>query len=210
MYYYNYLVERWNSHLKITADKFLDFKQSDNELVMQGTPKWWDDYVLSKINLCDFNIYFICMYTVTHGQYNKVTDYKKVWGLHRIEKGFYDNFYENTKGRVYFGIQKGNEQHLLKHIDSSTILLLPKKFELDADKIFNIFRKHKFDFSQESGSGYQTYIEVNMLYNGSYLLKYNSTDEVSLLIFNNQLKDWFDSNILASAEGACETVFRKP
>ena len=210
MYYYNYLVERWNTHLKITADKFLDFKHSDNELVKQGTPKWWDDYVISKINLCDFNIYFICMYTVTHGHYNKITDYKKVWGLHRIENGFYDNFYENTKGRVYFGIQKGNEQHFLNHIDSSTILLLPKKFGLDADEIFNIFKKHKFDFSQESVSGYQTYIEVNKLYDGSYLLKYNSEDEVSLLIFNNQLKDWFDSNILASVEGDCETVFRKP
>lgn len=209
MYYYNYIVERENTYLKITAERFLDFQHSDNELVMQGTPKWWDDYVISKINLCDFDIYFLCTYTAVHGQYNKLTDYKKVWGLHRIEKGFYDNYYENTKGRVYFGIQKGREQLSLKHTGSSTILLLPKKFKLDANKIFNVFREHKFDFSKIEAFEHQVLVEVSMLYEGSILLKYNSTNEVSLLIFNNKLEDWFNEDILISHEGASETVYRK-
>ncbi len=209
MYYCNYIVEREASYLKITAEKFLDFQHSDNELVMQGTPKWWDDYVISKINLCDFNLYFICTYTVIHGQYNRLTDYKKVWGLHEIEKGFYDNYYENTKGRVYFGIQKTNEQQQLKYNGSNTILLLPKKYKLDADKIFNIFKKHKFDFSETKAFEYQVFVEVNKLYEGSILLKYNSTNEVSLVIFGNNLGDWFDNDMLISCEGASETIYRK-
>lgn len=209
MYYYNYIVEREASCLKITAEKFLDFHYSDSEPVMQGTPKWWDDYVISKIDLNNFKIYFLCTCTVTHGQYNRLTDYKKVWGLHKIEKGFYDNYYENSKGRVYFGIQKVPQQQSLMYIGSSTILLLPKKIELDADKIFNIFKNHKFDFSETKLSECKPFVEVSMIYEGSIILKYNCTNEVSLLLFHKKLDDWFNKDTLISHEGDSETVYRK-
>lgn len=209
MYYYNYIVERNASYLKICAEKFLDFQHSDNEFVMLGTPKWWDDYLISKISLCEFDVYFICTYTAIHGQYNRLTDYKKVWGLHEIEKGFYDNYYENDKGRVYFGIQKDLEKKFLNYTGSSTILLLPKRIKLDADKIFDIFREHKFDFSETNISGTQTLVKISMLYEGSILLKYNSTNEISLTIFNNKLEDWFKTDLLTSHEGDYETVYHK-
>lgn len=209
MYYCDYLVERETSYLKITANLFLDFQHSDNELVVLGTPKWWDDYVISKINLCEFDIYFLCACTVSHGEYNRLTDYKKVWGLHKIEKGFYDNYYENAKGRVYFGILKGVEQPALNYIGSSTILLLPKTFKLDENKIFNIFRDHKFDFSETKISKLQALAEVSMLYDGSILLKYNSREEISLTIFSNRLEGWFTEDVLSSYEGANETVHQK-
>lgn len=209
-YYDNYTVERKDSSLKITADAILVFDHNDNEIVHCGTPKWWDDYLTGKINLCNFNIYFLCSHTVPHGQYNRLTDYKKVWGLEGVEKGFYDNYYENNKGRVYFGIKKGDERQSLSNIESSAIILLPKEIKLDANKVFNIFKDNTFDFSENRVNEYLTLLKVNSLYGGSILLKYNSTHEVSLLIFYDKLDDWFNNDVLASHKGANETIYRRP
>lgn len=58
-------------------------------------------------------------------------------------------------------------------------------------------------------SGIQTLVKISMLYEGSILIKYNSTNEISLTIFNNKLEDWFKTDLLTSHEGAYETVYHK-
>lgn len=208
MYYENYSLQRQVLSLKISAEFMAKFKLDDNEPISLGTPKWWDDYVVNQLDFNEFDLYFFCSCTVSHGLYNRITDYRKVWGLRGVNKGIYDNHYQNSIGRVYLGICKGSGESSFRSLLSSTVLLLPKHTVFDAEQAYQILCKEQYNFLEANMENYQTLMKINLLYPNSILLKYTCTNEVSLLIFGSNLKDWFGKEILVSHERASESVYR--
>ncbi len=208
MYFYNYAIEKQSQSIKITADFMVDFQHSDNETIMIGTPKWWDDHVANNIDFSNFDLYFLCSRTVCYGQYNSVTDFKNVWGLNQLEKGFYENQYFNRKGKVYFGIIKGNGEDSFHSIRSSTVLFIPKGLSINADEIYRIISEDEFDFLEMEETSYKTLKEISQLCKGSILLKYTCINEVSLVFFGNTLASCFNEGELGAFNGAMEVVSR--
>lgn len=208
MYFCNYIIEKQPQSIKITADFVADFQHSDNETLMIGTPKWWDDYVANNIDFSNFDLYFLCSRTVYHGQYNSVTDFKKVWGLNKLEKGFYENQYFNNKGKVYFGIIKGDGENSFRSIKSSMVLFIPKGLSINADEIYKIISSEEFDFLEMEEASYKALKEISQLCKGSILLKYTCINEVSLLVFGNTLANWFNKEKLICFNRVREVVPR--
>ncbi len=209
VYFQNYTLQRGPRHLKIIADALVNFQHDDNETVEQGTPKWWDDYIADKIDFRNFDMYILCSCTVFYGRYNSVTDHKKVWGLTGLKKGDYDNQYQNARGRVYLGIVKADGKMSFLSSKSSMIFLLPKNVLLDVDKIFKILCEDRFDFLEINSAATQTLERMSRLYRESILLKYTYINEVSLMVFAEDLDGWFSEEILAAHNGANETVCRR-
>lgn len=208
MYYENYNIQRSESFLKISVDKLIEFEHNDNEQILQGTPKWWDEYIIEKIDFHKYDIYFLCFCTVFRGCYNAVTDYKKIWGLKNLEKGFYDNQYLNKNGRVYFGVIKGNGEKSFRSTMASTILFLPRKEKFEEERVFEILARNKFDFFTNEELNAQTLKEIRQLFEGSILLKYNCINEVSLTIWGADTEGWFGKECLYLLGGKCDTIYR--
>lgn len=209
VYFQQYFLQRKPQCLKIIADAVVDFQHDDNEIVEEGTPKWWDDYVADKIDFRSFNMYFLRSCTVFHGSYNAVTDHKKVWGLTCTEKGEYDNHYQNDRGRVYLGVVKGDGKVSFLSDRSSMIFMLPKNVPPHADRIFEILREDRFDFLEMTPAACRTLGRIREQYRESIIFKYTHTNEISLTVFGDDLDGWFDEELLAAHSGAGETVCRR-
>lgn len=198
-------------HVKLYAEMLVRYENEYSESLQQGTPKWWDDYLLQNIDIDNFNIIFICSCTVPRGQYNRVTDYKKVWNLNELERGIYDNAYMNDAGKVYFGIIQAQGELAFRSNTAATILLVKKEFEVVCEDIFQIFQKYRYDFSAVINSDDSIYSQVCGLYEDSILLRYNCTDETSLNIYGDNIERLF-FNLDVSKFNNCEedVVYRKP
>ena len=96
----NYQVIKAPNCLKLSAEDLICFDRIGDEDFALGTPECWDSEFLKKVNIDQFDLYFIYTKTIPYGQYNRITDYKKIWGLNHLEKGEYDNSYENKRGKV--------------------------------------------------------------------------------------------------------------
>ncbi len=181
------IVERHN-RIKIYSEMLVQFENIRNENIQNGTPQCWDDWFLRSIDIEDYNIYFICTHTVSHGRYNRITDYKKVWGLNELDYGIYDNAYINDYGKVYFGIIKAHGAGAFRSSTSSTLLLVKKNKSLSCEKIFEIFKKNKCDFRYTLDLEDLSLNQVFALDAENILLRYNCMEENSLLVFASDIE----------------------
>lgn len=160
-------------HIKLYAEMLVQFENEHNENLQNGTPKWWDDYILQNIELEHYYMYFICSCTMPKGSYNRVTDYKQVWGLNGLEQGIFASTYMNNVGKVYFGIIKAEGQMAFRSNTAATILLVKKEYEIVCKDIFELFQKYQYDFRNVNDSENLTLAEVCKLNKDSVLLQYD-------------------------------------
>lgn len=203
-------IKKNKGHVKLYTEKIVQFENKYCENLQRGTPKWWDDYLLQNITIDDYRIYFICSCTLPNGQYNRMTDYKKVWGLNGLEQGIYDNTYKNDVGKVYFGIIQTQGEEAFRSNIASMIFLVKKEYEIDCDDIFRIFQKCRYDFRNVMNMEDGILVQICDLYKESILLQYNCTKEISLNIYGNNIEQLFSSlNINKYDNYEDDVIFRK-
>lgn len=204
-------IKKEPGHVKLCAEMLVQFENKYCEDIQGGTPKWWDDYVLQNIKIEEYHIYFVCSCTLPKGQYNCVTDYKKVWGLNGLEQGIYDNTYINDSGKVYFGIVQTQGEEAFRSSVSTTILLVKKEFEIVCEDIFGIFQRYRYDFGFGNDSENIILTYVCGLYKDSILLRYNYMGEASLDIYGKNIEHIFPKlNISKYDDHEVEVVCRRP
>lgn len=187
----NYQVRKSRNYLKLSAEALLYFDRIGEEDYTMGVPESWNLEFLKKVNIDQFDLYFICTKTIPHGQYNRVTDYKRVWGLNHLEKGEYDNLYENKRGRVYFGIKKATGKDSFMQGISPVVLLLPSGSEIDFDELFNYFKNSEFDFEIEENE--DVLFGIQRIFSESILLRYCVREEVSMSIYGRRAELFFSN-----------------
>lgn len=187
----NYQVEKASNYIKLSAEVLLIFDKNGDEDFKFELPECWNLDFLERINIKQFDLYYIYTKTIPYGQYNRITDYKKIWGLNHLEKGEYDNSYNNERGRVYFGIKKDNGPKTLVQNTSSIVLLIPIGKLIDYDKLFNCFKNSQFDF--ETNDNGDVLSNIQQLFLESFLLRYCLSGIVSMSIYGQNAESLFDS-----------------
>ena len=211
MLFESYEIIKEPGRVKLYTEMLVQFENNCSENIQNGTPNWWVDYILQNINVEHYHIYFICSCTVPRGKYNRVTDYKKVWGLNKLERGIYDNTYLNNVGKVYFGIIRAQGESAFRSNAAATILLVKKECKILCEDIFEIFQKHQYDFDRFIDSNDLILAQVCELSKNSILLRYNCTGEINLNIYGESIEKLF-SELDVSKYNNCEeeVVYRKP
>lgn len=203
MIYDTFKMETQTDYVKLSAEAIIQFKDVRDELYGQcfsfGTPKCWDDAFLEKINILLYDIYYLCTSTVSLGNYNSVTDYKKVWGLIDITPGIYDNSYLIQRGKVYFGIKQVSGKNGFLSAISPTLILVPKEKTILSKEIFNIFERNEFDFLSDYTDGYNLiFSEIQRLIPNSILLRCGDGlniygKDIEKLFTANDIQKWEDN-----------------
>lgn len=187
----NYQVIKAPNRLKLSADIVLFFDKFGDEDFAFEAPKCWDSEFLKKINIDQFDLYFIYAKTIPHGQYNRITDYKKIWGINHLSRGEYDNSYDNKRGKVYFGVKKAKGEKAFMQKTSPMVLLLPIGNEINYDILFNGFKNSRFDFETEEGCNVLS--DIQRTFAESYLLRYHLCGTVSMSIYGQNAESLFCS-----------------
>ena len=204
-------IKKEPGYIKLYAEMLVQYENEYCENLQRGTPKWWDDYILQNVEIDDYHIYFICSCVLPRGQYNRVTDYKKVWGLNGIERGIYDNSYMSDSGIVYFGIVQAHGEMAFRSNTASTILLVKKEMDIVCENILEIFQNYEYDFKTMRGSENIMLKSVCELYENSILLRYNYIGEISLDIYGKNIEQTFSKIDISQYDNSeAEVVYRKP
>ena len=74
-------------HIDLSADLTVIFDSADCEDYSPGTPSLWDEYLLSKIDIENYDVFHLFAYIIDRNKQNRITDWKKVWGLSEITEG---------------------------------------------------------------------------------------------------------------------------
>jgi len=199
--------------VKLYAEMIVQYEDEYSEATSVGTPKWWDDTFLKEIDIYKYDIYFICTSVLPHGTYNSVSDYKKIWGLNRIDRGIYDNTFLSDYGKVYFGIVKAYGESAFRSSVASTMLLVEKDEEILCDDIFELVRGGWLDAKSSAEVKDHMLRRICAINKCSYLLKYNYNDNygVSLCIYGEDANKLFSTIDVSEFIGKDEcVVYRKP
>ena len=191
----NFSIHKEYHFCELTADSWLQFENDLDEDYTPGTPKCWDDTLMQRIPMDEFDVYHICVHTVAHGAHNRITDYKKVWGLQNITPGIYDGQYDCSRGRAYFGITKNPAAEGFRLPTSSLMMLLPNSQALDPEVLFSLFQSRSFDFTDLHNR--EIFRDIQNLIPGSLVLYY-AAEQPTLSIWGceqdlftlQNIKDW--------------------
>ncbi len=164
--------------LTLRADSILEVEENESFIVPY--PTIWDDQILRSINIDEYDIYYICTHSCRFGQYNRVTDFKKVWKLENIPSGIKDGFYDVDEGRVYWGVYKTHgEKGFRMHLSSTTILSLRSSQSQDLDLIYKFWKEKRLGFNKPLSD--QLINDLGLLVNDSYVLHYNGSYSTPIL-----------------------------
>ena len=134
--------------MKLTASYMLEFANQDDNIITVGYPNEWVDCInnIWKGNTTGYIAYKVYGKPMKHGTYNRITTYKKIWGLLNITKGNYDGFYDTFDERVYWGIKVlGDTDELLSTKEDFTVLI-PRNKKHDVCCIIDQLLKWKYCF----------------------------------------------------------------
>ena len=201
----NYRLEKLNYGLKLHVDFSLVFQHQKEEFepVTIGTPKCWDDSFLNRVNIYEFNIYFLCVHFVPFNRVNRVTDYKTIWGLCNLSQGIYENAYDIEKGRIYFGITEANGEIGFKSNISPILLLVPKNQDFSIEKLFDCFMEEKYNFTDDFTSS--LLMQIEQVAPDSIILHYCVFPTISLSIYGKGTQNLFNEQDILQWEN-CKTV----
>lgn len=120
---------------------------AEDESFEASLPVIWDERILSSIDIGKYDIYYICTHPCRMGQYNSVTDFKKVWKLANLPEGIKDGAYDTDEGRIYWGVYKTRgEEGFRKHLSPTMILSLHAAEPMDLDALYCLWKKYHLGF----------------------------------------------------------------
>lgn len=110
---------------KITFSAEAVLEVEANETFEAPVPAIWDKQILGSVDIDQYDIYYICTHPRRTGQYNRITDFKRVWKLANLPEGIRDGAYDTDEGRIYWGVYKARgEAEFRKHLSPTMILSL--------------------------------------------------------------------------------------
>jgi hypothetical protein len=154
--------------------------------------------VESKIPLDEYSVYSI--YTLGVRDYNRITDYKKIWGLTGFKSaGLYANYYDREDERVYFGIIKGQTELEKHHLLGCVLVYLTSESSLEVEKVFELFSDNRFSIDVSRDRHYSVLSSLQKQIQGSIVV-YKKWGGVSLEIYGDNVDQILDESLLPLSE----------
>lgn len=185
----NFTIIPGRDKVLLSAESYVQYDKEETHILTIGTPKCWDDLLCKKIELSNYSVYSIYTHTVLNGMYNRITDHKKIWGLRGIAHGVFDDSYITAKGKVYFGISKGEGAEAFLSSKASLIILAPKNQNIHYGDLFALFKTQGVDFDCALDPKLQACIQQSLP--NSYLLYYHIAHKTTLLICGHSAESLF-------------------
>lgn len=186
----HYTLESNCDYLKLSVETLLEIPNAGNEDFLLGTPKCWDETLLERLSIDQYDIYFLCAHFVPHNEVSRITDYRKIWGLCNLLPGNYENAYDNEHGRIYFGIVKTDGAKGFSIGISPFLLLVPKGRNFTLEHLFHCFLEEKYNF--EGDISLSLISRIKQVIHDGILLHYCIFPQISLSIYGKDVQMLFD------------------
>lgn len=156
---------------KITFSAEAVLEVEANETFEAPVPAIWDKQILGSVDIDQYDIYYICTHPRRTGQYNRITDFKRVWKLANLPEGIRDGAYDTDEGRIYWGVYKARgEAEFRKHLSPTMILSLRAEKPLELDSLYALWKKYRIGFDDVLPE--ELVNELNPAANKRYILHY--------------------------------------
>lgn len=164
--------------LQISADYVIQFEnENEEEIYSMSLPKTWIDILQSKFPNQEYDVYKIFFKSLKKEIVNRITDYKKIWGLMKLNQGIKEDFCETTSHKIYFGIDKVN---LLDFsYGDQVIICKPKNTILDIDRTLLSVKAH---YNGDVASLQAMAEEIIKNETDAFLITWNVDDYINLTI----------------------------
>lgn len=169
--------------------KAITLLDDDEAFERTSIPEWWEKSICRRILRNPYTAYYWYTHCVQHGFYNKVTDYKGIWGLTSLPKGSMNGFYDVDDGRVYWGVIEENEPKALKH-DSNVVILLPENQPFPDKQVKEVFEKHRIGFFTYPSKAF--FEELKALLPSAYVIHDSETGDSVLEVWGNKVEQIFE------------------
>ena len=146
--YSNFKLSKNKDLVEICADEICSLENKDDDFVFEyKRPRCLMEIVNKKLSLFNLRKYYIL--TLKVSMPNRLTDYKKIWGLAGFAKhGIYDGSYDCADGRIYFGVYEGNLPQFNNDQVNIILLCLPYDLKYSFNDVIRILAKNVFGSSQ--------------------------------------------------------------
>lgn len=142
--YDNYSLEKEHNYVAFSARAMRIIEQ--DEMVETGCmPIQWNKALHTRIDFEKYNQYCICIHEIAHGFYNRLTDYKGIWGLLSLPQGIAGHAYNVERGRVYWGIMEASQTSPWYKV-SDICVLLPRGVLFPVDTLKDLLEEYQIGF----------------------------------------------------------------
>lgn len=194
--YSNFQLDKEKNLVFIKADAVCVLENiKDDENIQEPKDNCLKNIVERKIKVLNSKRYYIYMLKVN--DYNKITDYKKIWKLGNFtEKGIFDDFYDIKDGRIYIGI---SEKALYKNSNfyplTEITLTCSEKSEIDLKKVTSVFKCHNFSINMTGKSVIETLTALKDIFKeATVIYKFPHCSKICVLRDDVQ-NEFFDNDL---------------
>lgn len=207
----SFMTSKGSDRIILSANLTIVFDSATQENYAPGYPSFWDEYLLSKIAIENYDIVQLFAHIIPKNERSRISDYKKVWGLSGITKGLFDLSYSTDSRTIYLGVSRAYGEEGFRDNSSSLLLLLPKDLQLDGSVLLRLFAQHRCCFTTNEISNVIS--DVCRQIPNAIGLWYNVSESAILTIFCNDIGALFLDKELSSLENTPANVspaFRMP
>lgn len=188
----NFSIRKQNAQVVLHADCLYEPTIDEKGSFELGTPICWDETLLSRLCFTGYINYHIFSHTIAREKVNRITDYKKVWGLCNIPEGVYSNYYDNSASRTYFGIDVSHDDIGFRSRSSSVIVLCPNDQMIPYETLFSFFCNSKNNYFESPNF---THLKsISDLLPKCIVLHYSFNGYAQLIVLGNSVESLFYNN----------------
>lgn len=207
----SFMISKGSNRIILSANLTIVFDSATQENYAPGYPSFWDEYLLSKIAIENYDIVQLFAHIIPKNERSRISDYKKVWGLSGITKGLFDLSYSTDSQSVYLGMTRAYGEEGFRDNSSSLLLLLPKNLQFDGSMLLQLFAQHRCCFTANEIS--TVISDMCQQIPNAVGLWYNITESAILTIFGNDVSALFldkDLSVLENIPANVSPAFRMP
>lgn len=185
--YDNYVLEKEHNYVAFSVEAMRIIER--DEMVELGCmPIQWNEALHAKIDFEKYDQYCVCIHEVAHGFYNRLTDYKGIWGLLSLPQGIAGHAYDVERGRVYWGIMEAPQAPSWYKI-SDMCFLLPKGALFPVDTLKELLEEYHIGFEICPNRSFFEKL-LNVIPN-SYLMYYKEGQNYKLELYGAFVENLF-------------------
>ncbi len=174
--YHSYEFTQEDDFLNVCVDYNIQFESND-ETFLVSLPTAWSEKISKKFELETYDCYKIYFIGVKNEKVNRITDYKKVWGLMSLTTGMKDGYYNTSTHKIYLGVEKAKSVNF--SVNSHIMIFKPKNHELNFDKLLSIMKM----FYDGNHISYDELLKTIYQYNmDSYVVAWYVNEKINLSI----------------------------
>lgn len=189
IYFENYQVDRQIGRIVVSADRVYEAENENDEDMSFDIPAWWIEELINQLHKRKYDGYSFVYCNVLIENVNKVSDYKKVWGLLNISKGMFDDSHYVDKYKTYWGVKTLPP---IEFIDWSSnnawFFFLPKGTPFPKELVREIVTEGKLTFTEDNPIAM---LQIQKSIPNSVIIFIGGIEKCILSVVTENAEKWF-------------------